>query len=142
MKSWQAMFLAVTLPVVRNISWILLPLQQSHIWCHSSKQDVMMGRTSSLAGSFIFVIGKYRADLAAVLDPSLPQIPKWLEIKHKKIVLLLSVVWVQCLIIFCTRSISSLNPLTASRFDKKSEKIIFKFFSLLRQIRIISNWEI
>ena len=36
------------------------------------------------------------------------------------------------MIIFCTISISSLNPLIASRLDMESEKII-KFFSFLRR---------
>jgi len=37
------------------------------------------------------------------------------------------------LIIFCTISISSLNPLIASWLDMESEKII-KFFSFLRRM--------
>ena len=40
--------------------------QQSHISCHSSKQNLEAHGISSRAGSFIFVMGTERADFAAV----------------------------------------------------------------------------
>jgi len=42
---------------------------QSHISCHFSKQNLVMGGISSQTGSFTFVTGKGRADMAAISAP-------------------------------------------------------------------------
>ena len=46
----------------------LLPRQQFQISCHSSKRNLEMRGIRSYAGSFIFVMGKERADLAAASE--------------------------------------------------------------------------
>ena len=86
--------LCLTIPTVGQIEWSLLPSQQSHISCHSSKQKLETHGKSSHAGSFILVIGKERADFAALSALSLPRILTWLGIQHKMIVLPLLARWV------------------------------------------------
>jgi len=50
----------------------LITSQQSHISCHSSKENLETHGISARAGSLIFVMGKERADFAAVSALSLP----------------------------------------------------------------------
>jgi len=67
-------FLCVAEPTVGKIAWSLLPLQQSHISCHSSKQNLSTQGISLLAGNFIFAIGDLSTDFAAASALSLPRI--------------------------------------------------------------------
>jgi len=57
------------------------------ISCHSLRQNLETLGKSSAAGSFIFVMGNERADMAAVWALSLPTMLTWLGIQHKIIVL-------------------------------------------------------
>ena len=55
--------------------------QQFQISCHSSKQNLETWGIMSYAGSFIFVMGKDKADLAAASAFSLPGMFTWLGIQ-------------------------------------------------------------